>query len=70
MNPQTCDIAPLLDPNEAARSLNLSPGTLANWRCRGIGPRFIRVGIGKARIKYRREDLASWIDQRCVETAA
>jgi hypothetical protein len=67
MDSRTHEIAPLLDPNETGRILDLTVGSLANWRHKGIGPKFIRVG---GRIKYRREDLASWIEQRCVEPAA
>ena len=40
----------LLTPSEAAAVLMLSIKTLANWRSRGCGPRFSKVG---SEIRYR-----------------
>jgi hypothetical protein len=34
---------PLLTTYEAARYLGVSAGTLANWRCRGKGPPFVKI---------------------------
>jgi hypothetical protein len=31
-------------PNEAAERLRVAPGTLANWRTAGGGPRYIKFG--------------------------
>lgn len=33
-----------LTPKEAAERLRLSTGTLSNWRVRGDGPSFIKLG--------------------------
>lgn len=44
----------LLVPAEAADVLRLSDKTLANWRSKGVGPRFHKVG---GRIRYRYGDL-------------
>lgn len=33
-----------LTPKEAAERLRLTIGTLSNWRVRGEGPRFIKLG--------------------------
>ena len=58
-------VAPLLDSLDAARFLNLkTPGTLANWRTRGQGPAYIKVG---GSIRYRMEDLERWLTQQRVE---
>jgi hypothetical protein len=55
-----------LDAESAAAYLSLSAKTLANYRCRGIGPRFIKRG----RIFYRRSDLDAWLaDGECQSTA-
>ena len=40
-------------------------GTLAKWRCMGIGPPFIRFG---GRILYLGKDLNDWLDQHRVKT--
>ena len=48
-------------PREAAEFLGLSPLTLANWRSRGLGPAFVKLGEDQTdRIIYRRRDLEIW----------
>lgn len=49
----------LLNPEQVAQFLDLSTATLARYRCRGTGPRFIKFGNG---IRYRRADLMAWLD--------
>ena len=48
-----------VSPEEAADRLGVRPSTLANWRWKGGGPRYLRVG---GRIRYRLCDLADWLD--------
>lgn len=50
----------LLDTREAARRLGLAAGTLQNWRIRGQGPAFVR--LGKA-VRYVEEDLALFVEK-------
>jgi Helix-turn-helix domain len=50
----------LLTPEEVASNYRQSVATLATWRCRGGGPRFVKLG---RRILYRETDLAFWVDQ-------
>ena len=50
----------LLTTREAARRLGLAVGTLQNWRVRGQGPAFIRLGRA---IRYDEGDLARFIAQ-------
>jgi excisionase family DNA binding protein len=50
---------PLLDPGEVSTLLGLPVATLANWRCAGKGPPFLRVG---RHVRYRRRDVDRWID--------
>lgn len=48
-----------LDTTAAAAYLGgIAVRTLANWRARGEGPSYVRVGT---RIAYRIEDLDSWL---------
>jgi len=56
-----------LDTENAAAYLGLKPKTLAQMRCDGSGPKFIKRG----RIFYFKEDLDAWIDgaERCQSTA-
>lgn len=52
----------LLTPEQAAQMLRLSVKTLATWRSTGRHALpFIRCG---ARIRYRRADLAAWLQER------
>lgn len=48
----------LITTQEAARRLSLSPGTLRNWRCRGCGPTFVRIG---GAVRYRALDLEAFV---------
>lgn len=50
-----------LDSDQAADYLGLKRTTLEAWRCRGGGPRFIKLG---RLVKYRRADLDSFIESR------
>ncbi len=46
-----------MDPPNAGIYLGRSEKTLAQWRSRGTGPKFIKRG----RVWYRRSDLDSWL---------
>lgn len=54
----------ILRQSEAAEYLNLSPRTLENWRYRGGGPRFVR--LGRRLVVYQLEDLDAFIAERIV----
>lgn len=53
-----------LDTEESARYLDLKKTTLEAWRCRGVGPRFAKLGRS---VRYRRADLDAWIESRIRE---
>jgi len=55
-----------LTEDEAAEILLLSPNTLRTWRCRGIGPKYIKSG---RKILYPRESLEAWKLSNRNETA-
>ena len=58
----------LLYEGEAAYLTGLSERTLQDYRLRGGGPAFIR--IGKRGVRYRRGDLLDWIaDRRRTSTS-
>jgi hypothetical protein len=44
---------------DAAAFLGLRPKTLADWKCRGLGPQPVRVG---GRVFYRLADLEAFRD--------
>jgi hypothetical protein len=55
----------LLKPKEAGRLLKHSPQTLATWRMRQQGPKYLRVG---GSILYRPSDLEAFITRRGLFT--
>ena len=50
----------LLTPDEASALLRVDEGTLANWRYRGIGPVFVKLG---GKVRYAKNDLNSFVQQ-------
>ena len=46
---------------EAAKRLGVRASTLANWRWRGGGPAYVKVG---GRVRYRLRDLACYLDRQ------
>lgn len=50
---------------QAALYVGVAPGTLANWRARGEGPSYVRVGT---RIVYRVADLDAWLASNVVKS--
>jgi predicted DNA-binding transcriptional regulator AlpA len=58
----------LLDESEAAATLNVAVQTLRNWRWRGEGPRFVK--LGKRAVRYRRGDLDAFVEAGVTGKAA
>lgn len=56
----------LVSSEEAARIIGIAPKTLVNWRNRGKGPAYVRLGEKHSPVMYRIRDLESWIDSRVV----
>jgi len=57
--------SPLMDAESAARYLGLKPRTLELWRWAGRGPQFVRVS--SPCVRYRTEDLNTWLGARVVD---
>lgn len=56
------DPAELLTEAQVSKMLGISPKTLATWRSTGrYALPFLRIG---ARIRYRRQDVATWLESR------
>jgi predicted DNA-binding transcriptional regulator AlpA len=53
----------LLRPVDVAVRIGVPVGTLANWRCDGRGPRYLKVG---RHVRYRVADLEAWLDRQVV----
>lgn len=55
------DRRPLGWPSEVAEYLRISELTLTDWRYRGNGPTFLRVG---KRVRYRWSDVERWLESQ------
>lgn len=60
-------IDPVLTTRDAAAYLATTTGTLANWRCNGRGPDFVRLGSS---IRYRLSALDTYIDRNTIRSVA
>jgi len=52
----------LLTPEEAAKIMGRAVTTLQSMRSNGGGPKFIKVG--HRTVRYKREDIMAWLEQR------
>ncbi len=54
----------LLTPKEAAAKLATTEKTLSGWRSRGVGPKFVKSGVGARRssVRYLEDVLDAFID--------
>ena len=52
---------------EAADCLSFKRETLNQWRIRKQGPPYVK--FGKA-VRYRREDLDAWVEERLTDSSA
>ena len=56
---------------DAAEVLGLAPGTLANWRYFGRGPKYVKLGRKRSsRVLYDLRDLFEYLDSKKVSPAA
>ena len=51
----------LIDPKATAAYLGVSVMTLADFRSKGVGPNYIKVGRC---VRYRRSDIEAWLLSR------
>jgi predicted DNA-binding transcriptional regulator AlpA len=54
--------SPLLTEADAAAYLSLTRRALQAWRYQGRGPRYVKISARA--VRYRPEDLESWIETR------
>lgn len=51
----------MLTADELAKELKCSAKKLANDRCGGVGPRFVKVG---GLVRYPREEINRWLQEQ------
>lgn len=47
-----------LTPEDLGHRFQVSPGTLGNWRTKGLGPEFIRIG---GLVRYSPAAVEAWL---------
>ena len=55
----------LMKERDLARFLGKTPQTIRDWRTRGIGPKYIKIGHS---VLYDWRHIESWIDKNTVNT--
>jgi predicted site-specific integrase-resolvase len=60
-------VEPVFDTTSAAPLLGVKPGTLEVWRCKGIGPKFVKSG---SRVIYRLSDINQYLESRTRTSTA
>ena len=53
----------VLTEKDLAAALQMQPQSLADWRYRCVGPRYIKLG---QLVRYRRSDVEEWLDSQTV----
>lgn len=54
----------LYNSEDLSDFLGTTPGTLAQWRFHGKGPRFVKIGRN---VRYRASDVLAWLDDQTRE---
>lgn len=57
----------ILTPETASTILGVKPETLATWRRKGIGPRFVLLGSKK--LAYLEKHVFEWLEARTVASS-
>jgi predicted DNA-binding transcriptional regulator AlpA len=57
----------LLREGEVAQRLAISVKTLRNWRWRGFGPSFCKLGSS---VRYAATDIEEWVARRTAKSTA
>ena len=57
----------MLSAAKVAEQLDVPERTLADWRSRGLGPAFARIG---RHVRYRPEDVERWVKGRVASGPA
>lgn len=61
-NHNNADLDQLLTEQQTADIICYSQRALQNWRVRGGGPAYVKVG-GRS-VRYQRRDVLAWIEER------
>jgi Helix-turn-helix domain len=56
-------VSEVLRTEQAAEVLNVKRSTLEMWRCRGIGPAYVKMPGVKGAVRYHMQDLEQFLAQ-------
>jgi predicted site-specific integrase-resolvase len=56
-----------LTPEQVAERYQVSPDSLKEWRYKGVGPKYLRIG---KRVRNREADLLQWEQERETDNRA
>ena len=59
-----------VNTNAAAKIIGVKPQTLRAWRCRGHGPKYIRLGGPRGRAVYDVDELDRWLIERTFRSTS
>lgn len=62
------DLGDLIATKEAARILGVTVGTMADWRWRGKGPQYVR--LGERCIRYSKKALRDYIEANTCQSTS
>lgn len=61
----------VLNHKEAAAIIGVTPATLRFWRCKGRGPKFVKLGDTKqSGVCYDLADIEAWKDERKFQSTS
>ena len=61
----------VLNNDQAAALIGVTPATLRFWRCKGRGPRFVKLGEAKqAGVAYVEADVLAWRGARTFDSTS
>ncbi len=60
----------LLNTKAAAPRCGVSPGTLENWRVKGVGPKFIKTPGRRGKVLYDPDDIEKWKDDNRFQSTS
>jgi predicted DNA-binding transcriptional regulator AlpA len=63
------EVDDLIDHREVPKLIGhgVTVSTLSNWRYRGTGPKYIKIG---RKVLYRRADLTEWLEKQVHDPEA
>lgn len=67
INSNTSQSSWLVNDKQAAVLLGVAPATLRSWRCRGIGPAYVKFAGLRGGVRYDVSDIAEYTE-RCRHT--